>query len=120
MVDATVEYNEIKKFEKIYNYYKNTVDKKEKKRDTWDVDTMLLLTVIDDEEKQLGDDINILPGCLILPVCSGDYSAHTFNFSELNFSLRLQLTNCMQKLKLSMLQTGGYHERILGNMTLTI
>ena len=120
MVDATVEYNEIKKFEKIYNYYKNTVDKKEKKRDTWDVDTMLPLTVIDDEEKQLGDDINILPGYLILPVFSDDISGHTFNFSELNFNLRLRLTNCMRKSKLLMLQTDSWHERILGNMTLTI
>ena len=67
MSDAIVEYNEVEEFEKINNYYKNTEDKEEKKRDTWEVDTLLPLTVVDDEEEQLGDDINILPGCLALP-----------------------------------------------------
>ena len=34
MSDATVEYNEVEELEKINNYYKNTEDKEEKKRDT--------------------------------------------------------------------------------------
>ena len=75
--EATVAYNEVEEFEKINNYYKNTEDKEEKKRYTWEVDTLLPLTVVDNEEEQLGDNINILPGCLALLACSDDYSGLT-------------------------------------------